>query len=226
MQFVKHVVLTGKLRCKTGTRIGGSSESLEIGGMDNPMIRHPVTDEPYIPGSSLKGKMRSMLEIKYCPDVMKRGEPCRCAKKECPVCTLFGPHRSPNHKLGPTRILVRDAMLSDGSREELGRLREEGILFAETKTEVMIDRSTGTAASRIGPRTQERVPAGTEFDFEISMRIFDEDDPQEIVNRVMEALSLVEDDYLGGSGSRGYGKVEFIDLQVNDPDLNLDSGGA
>ena len=99
----KHVPITAVLRCKTGTRIGGSKEELEIGGMENPIIRDPVDDLPYVPGSSLKGKMRSLLEYKY-NKVGADGSPCGCGLPldKCPVCTLFGPHKNPRHRLGPS----------------------------------------------------------------------------------------------------------------------------
>ena len=196
--------LTGTITCETGLRIGGSKEDIEIGGMENPIIRHPITDEPYIPGSSLKGKVRSLLEQKY-GLVTPRGEPCGCG--ECMVCRVFGPHKNPQHELGPTRILVRDADLTADSRDRLERAKEDkSIFYAEVKTENIINRLTGTAEH---PRTVERVPAGTEFDFEIAARIFERDDEAEIMGLIEEGLSLLEQDYLGSSGSRGYGKVKF-----------------
>jgi len=196
--------LTGTIACETGLRIGGSKEDIEIGGMENPIIRHPITDEPYIPGSSLKGKVRSLLEQKY-GLVTSRGEPCGCG--ECIVCRVFGPHKNPRHELGPTRILVRDADLTADSRDRLERAKEEkSIFYAEVKTENIINRLTGTAEH---PRTVERVPAGTEFDFEIAVRIFERDDEAEIMGLIEEGLSLLEQDYLGSSGSRGYGKVKL-----------------
>jgi CRISPR-associated protein Csm3 len=123
------------------------------------------------------------------------------------VCRVFGPHRNPHHDLGPTRALFRDAELTEKSLKWLEDARAEmGTAYAEVKTENMVDRRTGTAKN---PRTQERVPAGTAFDFEISIRIFDEDDEGAIVGFVEEGLALLEQDYLGGSGSRGYGKVSL-----------------
>jgi CRISPR-associated protein Csm3 len=183
--------------------------------MENPIIRHPVTDQPYIPGSSLKGKVRSLLEYKHGrrqrsgqPKGQGRrddGEPCQCG--ECMICRVFGPHKNPRHQLGPTRALFRDATMTEAS---LQWLEDAGTGYAEVKTENMVNRLTGTAEH---PRTQERVPAGAEFAFEISIRIFDEDDEDEIVGFVEEGLALLEQDYLGGSGSRGYGKVS-LDYRV------------
>lgn len=211
MKLSKYRTVSGTLTCETGLRIGGSTESIQIGGMDNPIIRHPVTDQPYIPGSSLKGKIRSLLEYKHGrrqrsgqPKGQGRrdnGEPCECG--ECMVCRVFGPHRNPRHNLGPTRALFRDATLTV---ESLAWLEDAGTGYAEVKTENMVNRLTGTAEH---PRTVERIAAGAQFEFEISVRIFDDDNEAEIMAFVEEGLTLLEQDYLGGSGSRGYGKVSL-----------------
>lgn len=211
MELKKHVVISGKVRCETGLHIGGSTQEMEIGGVDLPVIKHPVTREPYIPGSSLKGKMRSELEKKY--NKTQNGEPCGCGKDDCFVCRIFGPHKNTQHKLGPTRILVRDCPLSQKSRDEYNKLaKEKGIDFIEKKTENIINRLRGTAEH---PRTQERVPAGAEFDLEIVLQIFDNDEESDLLNKVKEGLNLVQKSYLGGSGSRGYGKVKFYDMRID-----------
>ena len=207
-EFIK---FEGTLTCKTGLRIGGAREQMEIGGMDEPVIRDPVTNEPYIPGSSLKGKLRSLLEYKL-GKISPNGEPCGCAQDDCLICRIFGPHKQVQHGLGPSRILVRDARLSPKSKEELEKLTERtGLQFTEAKTEVLIDRRTGTAA-RGALRIMERVPAGASFDFRISLRIFAEDEEKgfkdKMVELIKEGLGLLKEDYLGGSGSRGYGEVE------------------
>jgi CRISPR-associated protein Csm3 len=218
LKLKKYVTITGTLECKTGLRIGGSQEELEIGGMDNPIIRDPVDKLPYIPGSSLKGKLRSTLEYKY-DRVGQNGSPCGCAQAldVCPVCSIFGPHlvgqraREP-HGLGPSRLIVRDAALSPRSRDELRKLNEEeGLQYAELKTENIIDRRTGTA---LHPRTQERVPKGTTFDLNMSLRVFEGDDEAKMVTYIKEALEWLQKDYLGGSGTRGYGWIEVKDLRI------------
>lgn len=209
-----YIQLTGVVHCQTGLRIGGNKEEIEIGGMDNPIIRHPVTKHPYIPGSSLKGKLRSLLEYKH-GKVGDRGKPCGCLKADCPICPMFGPHIQGNkqsHALGPTRIILRDAMIRQESIDLLEPLMDEGIHYTEVKTENIIDRSTGKAADH-GLRTQERVPAGTEFDFELVLRVFEGDDAQKMLGDVADALRMLEKDYLGSSGSRGYGQVTITGLQ-------------
>lgn len=214
----KYQIISGTIICETGLRIGGSTENIEIGGMENLIIRHPLTDEPYIPGSSLKGKVRSLLEYQHGRRDRRgqnkgeggrdNGEPCECGR--CMVCRVFGPHKNPSHQLGPTRALFRDATLTEESRTVLLEAQQSrGVMFAEVKTENLVNRLTGTAEH---PRTQERVPSGTEFEFEISVRIF-EGDKDEVMGFLEEGLALLQQDYLGGSGSRGYGKVR-LEYQV------------
>lgn len=211
LKLKKYVLISGIIHCRTGLRIGGSKDEIEIGGMDYPIIRHPVTKHPYIPGSSLKGKLRTLLEYKY-DKVGSEGKPCGCGKPDCPVCPMFGPHFNPKHKLGPTRLICRDALLTEDSVALLEPMLEDGLQYAEVKSENIIDRRTGIAAKG-GLRTQERVPAGTEFDFNLALRVFEGDNETDMLARVAEGLRLLEADYLGGSGTRGYGQVEFRDLK-------------
>lgn len=209
----KHVAVSGTLTLLSGTRIGGSKEELEIGGMDNPVIRDPVSKEPYVPGSSIKGKLRSLLEYKYGKQGQE-GRPCGCASPGCPVCTLFGPHFTPSHGLGPSRLIVRDATLTAQSRETLSKLKDEGLPMVEVKSENWIDRRTGVAG-RGGLRTQERVPRNTQFEFNISMRVFEGDNEAQHIKWVKEALDFLQKEALGGSGTRGYGWVKIDNLTVD-----------
>ena len=62
MQLIKIQTLEGTLELLSGLRIGASEGEIRIGGVDNQVIRNPINNEPYIPGSSLKGKVRSLLE--------------------------------------------------------------------------------------------------------------------------------------------------------------------
>ncbi|MBK9944538.1 MAG: type III-A CRISPR-associated RAMP protein Csm3 [Kouleothrix sp.] len=213
--LVHYRTISGTIICETGLRIGGSNEHIEIGGLENTIIRHPITDEPYIPGSSLKGKLRSLLEYRYDRRDNRNqpkgqggrddGEPCQCGR--CLICRVFGPHKNPRHEQGPTRALFRDAPLTEAARQMLHEARAaKGMFFTEVKTENMITRTSGVASS---PRTQERVPAGAAFAFEITVRIFTDDDEPAIMALLREGLQLLEQDYLGASGSRGYGKVRL-----------------
>ncbi len=215
MKLLKTAQFKGTLEVVTGLHIGGSVEAIEIGGIDNPIIKHPVTQEPYIPGSSLKGKMRSQMEKKE-GRVGSSGEPCGCGK--CMVCRVFGPHKNTRHSLGPTRILVRDAMLSEESREDMKKAAQDGKSYIEVKTENIIDRNVGTAKH---PRQQERVPAGAKFDLEVGVQVMDLDQDSDVEGYVREALKSIEESYIGGSGSRGYGKVRFTDMTLDGEPFEL-----
>jgi len=219
MKLLNHSIVAGTIRCESGLRIGGSKDSLEIGTADNPIIRHPVNGLPYIPGSSLKGKMRSMLEIKAGTFNQSKGGPCICGN--CDICTLFGCGNPQNSNVTMTRLLFRDAMVTKESEEHLREAQaEKGVNFAEVKSENWIDRRTGKAGQG-GLRTQERVPEGTTFSFEISVRVFDTDDKSKFRKKIEEGLKLMEQDYIGSSGSRGYGKIKFLDLTFDGQPLTL-----
>lgn len=218
---LRYVKIEGILVCKTGLKIGGSKEDDSSAIADvPPILRHPITREPYIPGSSLKGKLRSLLEYQYRQDVvMENGKPCGCMKKDCLVCTIFGPHiqgREVAHNLGPTRLIVRDALLNrspagtieEGTYEWLKQFELDEGRSSELKKENIIDRRTGLAA-RGGLRTVERIPAGAKFDFRLTLRIFGGDDENKFTAFIKEGLNLLTQDALGGSGSRGYGEIEL-----------------
>lgn len=220
MKLQEHVVVSGVILCQTGLRIGGSKDDIEIGGNDNPILRHPLSGLPYIPGSSLKGRMRSLLELKHSARTQQSGEPCDCG--QCSICRIFGTYWSWSNNLGLTRIIVRDAFLTADSVEELKNANQEkGIYYSEVKYENRINRNTGKAAD---PRPNERVPADTKFDFEIVLRIFDTDSKKDAIGLLKEGLALVQQEYLGGSGSRGYGKVRFIVTTVDGEPFELTEG--
>ena len=226
LQSIKQI--TGTISVLTGLHIGAGKDSLEIGGLDQPIIKNPLTSEPYIPGSSIKGKMRSLLEIsKYMgqnpetrdfvlgkKDRNGRGLPCGCAKKGCPACTIFGTSAAEKTpELGPTRLIVRDAYLSGEWHEKFVR----GELVMEVKYENTIDRVRGVAEH---PRPLERVPAGVAFTFHLSFKVFEGDDP-EFLNDVFRGLRLIELDALGGNSSRGCGQVQFNDLKCDQESIDL-----
>lgn len=205
MKFQKNYVISGEIICSTGLHIGGSKDSIEIGGSDNVIIRDPVTRLPYIPGSSIKGKMRALLELAL--DRVTNGGPCKCG--ECEVCRVFGSAADNISVSGPTRIIVRDSFPTEETREMWKKSRDvvEG---AELKYENSLDRIT----SRANPRNQERVPRGSKFGFEIIVSEYEGDSDN--LGVVLEGLRLLEDSYLGGSGTRGYGKVEFRDITITE----------
>ena len=196
IKLQKKIIYTGSIILKTGLHIGGTNAALNIGGPDKFVVRNPINNIPYIPGSSLKGKMRALVEI-------YNGE------------TNGGkPTNNPNHKAGAlfgvsgdneqshaSRLIVRDAELDikacDFSNTDLP--------YTESKTEVAIDRVTAKA----NPRTFERVPAGAKFNLNMVLNVFEGEDEQSLRATVRQAIKLLEDDYLGGHGSRGYGQVEI-----------------
>lgn len=206
--------LKGKINILTGLHIGGGDDTMKIGGIDNQVIKDPLTKLPYIPGSSLKGKMRSLLEWEYTAvgsrggdvfdsNILKKNENSIIKKDDAKILLkLFGDKTGES---GITRISVGDCFLSD----ELQKKYENNeIVVKESKYENVIDRSTGTT-KRGGLRQSERVPAGLSFDFDIRVKVLDGDDENALKAMVERGLELVEKDYLGGSGSRGYGRVEF-----------------
>jgi CRISPR-associated protein Csm3 len=141
------------------------------------------------------------------------GKPCGCGQSDCFVCRVFGPHMNPRHNLGSTRILVRDACFNKTTKEEYEKLaKEKGVSYIEKKTENLVLRTTGTAKD---PRSQERVPAGAEFDVEIVIQVYDTDNENDLINFVKEGLRQVQSTYLGGFGSRGSGKVSFYDMKID-----------
>ncbi|AIY86565.1 MULTISPECIES: type III-A CRISPR-associated RAMP protein Csm3 [unclassified Thermotoga] len=199
-------IIKGKIILETGLRIGGQELGVNIGGIDNPVIRNPLTGEPYIPGSSVKGKMRSLMERLLNLDIsgnkVRRHE---CEDKECKVCRVFGStSTSKNGNNIPSRLLVRDAFLTEDSKTKLLSM-ETDLPYTEWKTENALDRVTCKA----DPRSFERIPAGAEFEFEIIYTAENEKHIKEDLENIATALELLEDDYLGGNGSRGYGKVKF-----------------
>jgi CRISPR-associated protein Csm3 len=220
-RFLGNVIVAGKLRCETALHVGGTTDGYEIGGMDNPIIREPVSGYPYIPGSSLKGKMRSLLEwakglvqvATIEKDGVKKdvGEVHGCGKSDCPVCRSFGTPAEQARTVGPTRLMVRDAHPTEETKERLDKLQvEKGLPRAEWKSENYMNRVTAQAT----PRTIERVPQGSEFAFEMVYGLYQVHGEKSVADLdhlqyIFEAMRLLEDSALGGYGSRGSGKVSF-----------------
>ncbi len=207
MRKIDHIIVTATLRCLSGTRIGGSDDLLQIGGADLTCIKHPKTRVPYIPGTSLKGKLRSELE-KYHEKYSANGQkPCDCA--DCVICRVFGPHGNKPNSHGPTRILVRDAPAI-------------GETVIETKASTAIDRSTGKALGG-SLRQEERVAAGATFAVEIGLQVFDDDSEFEYQGKkgahalfrvVRHGMRLVEQTGIGAGTSKGFGQIVFEDVKV------------
>jgi len=214
MEFRGNVIINGIIECETGLHIGGNKDIFEIGGIDAPVIRDPVTKYPYIPGSSLKGRMRFLLEWELGKIDENDGDPHKCKKEnndnplKCPICRVFGIAADEEFKTGPTRLIVRDAHPTEDTKKMWDTL-DTGLLYTEWKKENYIDRITSKAT----PRDMERVPKDSKFEFEMVYGIYDMGDggikDVEFLRYLQTAMKLLEDSYLGGSGSRGYGKVKF-----------------
>jgi CRISPR-associated protein Csm3 len=215
------IIFQGTLQCLTGLHIGASKENMEIGALDSPVVRDPITRQPYIPGASLKGKLRTLLE-KATPTCLPNRNGGTSAQpvmrhecddvsqaKDCPVCRLFGstagrgknPSGQENRNY-PARLKVRDLYLTPASLTMLEKI-DTGLLYTEWKFENALDRITSAA----NPRNLERVPKGAEFVATLVYDVEDLETAKEDLKNLQLALRLLEDDALGGHGSRGYGQV-------------------
>src|SRR5581483_2293151 len=205
------------------------------GGVDKTVIRDPLTNRPYIPGSSLRGKMRSLIakyKGKEQNQRINQGFIHSCQNNEwqiyqtCEVCQVFGVPGE--REFGtPARLIVRDVHMDKDSADQLEKLQTD-LPFSEVKVEVAIDRVT----SQANPRQIERVPAGTlfggaemvyslyagQFKFgkegEERAALIDPQSDLKFFDTTLEGLQLLEDDYLGGAGARGSGKVRFVNLRL------------
>ncbi|PMP93378.1 MAG: type III-A CRISPR-associated RAMP protein Csm3, partial [Desulfurella sp.] len=178
------------------------------------VIKDPITKKPYIPGSSIKGKIRTLLE--WATGRAGDSKPF-ATKDDDPIARIFGNGKNdPNYKGGPTRASFSDCQLSEENNKKL-----EEIGYTEIKTEVTIDRISGTAAGA-GPRSTERVPAGAKFDFEVTYKVFDEQDEKNL-KLLLLGMKLLEYDALGGSTSRGYGRISFKDITIEEINFKDDT---
>ena len=216
---MKILTLAGHIELLSGLHIGGGDDTMKIGGIDNQVIKDINTNKPYIPGSSLKGKMRSLTEW-LTGSVLSSGKVHTCGVSTCPVCRTFGrgANDSRTAASGPTRLIIRDAYLTEDSKKELTNLKARTGLDTEMKYENNINRLTSEAT----PRPVERIPAGMEFEFNMSYKVFDLEDGfdeeknfEEIVLKGLKALLL---EGIGGGVSRGNGQIEFTTLTVDGVD--------
>lgn len=247
--MLEYKKIKGKILCKSGLHIHGSETGIKIGGIDPSLtiIRDPITELPFIPGSSLKGKMRYLLEHDKGVADLNGGKVPEYKKNVNELIpTVFG---HTNHKefedeyknqnvknVGifsyPTRVIFRDANVIGAyedytSEKPVKFTKIDKVIikmnskFSEAKTECVINRLTGTALGG-GLRTIERVPAGTVFEFKIVLRIFKEED-EKYIGIIKQGLKLVENDALGGFGSRGSGRIKFFNLKLDGEDFNLNN---
>jgi CRISPR-associated protein Csm3 len=228
LTFLGKLILEGEIHCQTGLHIGAGKGSLEIGGADNPVVKDAF-GIPYIPGSSLRGRLRALLEQTMGLAVpaelvylsKRKGQEVRIHQSDRAddeICVLFGRNPGRVDKVTgdplegatatPARLTVYDAPLVVDSITPQMRENLDDEL-TEVKSENAVDRIT----SQANPRTLERVPAGARFKFRMVLDILCEED-KPLVARVAEGLRLLEDDALGGGGSRGNGRVAFGGLNL------------
>ncbi len=227
MQLTNIHILEATLILETGLHIGGGDSEIHIGGIDNEVIKHPVSGEPYIPGSSLKGKIRSLLEwksgaVQEAPLGKKEYDNAQSEQQAAAIkqiLQLFGisgdtANENFQKEIGHTRVSFWDCPLN---RDYVKRLDSDNLPLTEAKSENRINRIAGTA----DPRQTERVPAGAQFDFKLTVKQFDGDE-ETLLDTLLQGLKLLEWDSLGGSGSRGYGKVAFTAITRNGEDISED----
>jgi CRISPR-associated protein Csm3 len=226
MQLTHIQKLTGQIELLSGLHIGSGNTEIHIGGTDNPVITNPITQQPYIPGSSIKGKMRSLLEWQLGVVGHTDGHPLSfkhlkkldgtTQDKAKALIKLFGgaPDGDVDSALlaeiGPSRLAFWDCSLDP---DWVKKMDEKNLLLTEVKMENTIDRIKGTAEH---PRNTERVPATAKFDFNLTIRVHDHED---LTETILVGLKLLELTGLGGSGSRGYGKIVFRDLKLDGEDF-------
>lgn len=188
------IMIKGQIELVTGMHIGTGGEFAAIGAVDSPVIRDVLSGLPIIPGSSLKGKLRSVLARRY-------NEHIQDVKDDCePIQRLFGSMEN------PSRLIFSDMLLSN-----MEELKSKNVYSStEVKFENTINRLSGVA----NPRQIERAIRGCKFDMEITYDLSDEKEAIEDINLLAEGIKLLQLDYIGGSGSRGYGKVAFNDLKA------------
>ncbi len=229
LKLIGKLILEGELQCETGLHIGAGKGALEIGGADNPVVKDAF-GMPYVPGSSLRGKLRSLLEQSSGAAVpgelvylsKRKGQEVRIHQSDRPddeICLLFGRNPGRVEKFSgdtldtanatPARLSVYDApLIADSITAQMRENLDDEL--TEVKSENAVDRIT----SQANPRTLERVPAGARFRFRMVLDIMTEADTV-LAPRVLEAMRLLEDDSLGGGGSRGNGRVRFSGLKLS-----------
>lgn len=187
IKLTKRAILDIQIEVLTGIHIGGTKDIYGIGGIDSPVIKDPITGQPIIPGSSIKGKLRSLMEL---AGVVEDKH------------ILFE-----GNEEGPTRGIFRDFTLTEASGKVLQKHLGDNT-FTEIKAENTIDKFSGKTA-RGGLRFIERVPASAIFEGQIILNSYNEDNIEHLQDLLQQGLSLLEHNYLGGSGTRGYGKVKM-----------------
>lgn len=195
------IEISGIVEAVTGLHIGGNDQFSAIGAVDAPVIRDILSDNPIIPGSSLKGKLRSLLAKQYNGRMVKN-----CNEDDVRIKRLFGSSsKDENGRKHASRLIFSDLML-DNAKE----LKEIGVSVTEVKFENTINRLTAIA----NPRQIERAIRGTRYKLNLIYNLENEAEFEEDIKTLKDGMRLLEYDYIGGHGSRGYGKIRFEELEV------------
>ena len=240
LKLIGKLIIEGEMHCETGLHVGAGKGSLEIGGADNPVVKD-AHGRPYVPGSTLRGRIRALLEQATGMTVpselvfisKRKGQEVRIHQSDRPddeVCILFG--RSPGRmeKVGggdidsahatPARLSVFDApLVADSITAQMRENLDDEL--TEVKSENAIDRIT----SQANPRTLERVPAGARFQVRMVLDILCPEDSV-LPGLLLQGMRLLEDDTLGGGGSRGSGRVRFANLRLTWRDRDYYASGG
>lgn len=211
VQLIGKLKIQAILEVKTGLHIGGSSDYAPIGAVDSVFVRDPLTKEPMIPGSSVKGKMRTLLaKVRNGSSIAKTPD-----EDEAVVLRLFGSAKKDHILL--SRLQFIDSFIDKDAKARFSSTDTDTYL-GEVKFENVINRATSVA----NPRQIERVPRGMTFDFQLVYNIEDESELAEDMEILAEGFRLLQLDYLGGHGSRGYGRVAFSCFKVQRVDARTD----
>ncbi len=228
MMFNENYVINGIISCETGLHIGNASDNIDIGGIDKPIIRDSITNLPFIPGSSLKGKLRALLELNddLSSESVKnnRGRPSNSI--DCVATQIFGIASYASTKEEklllkyPTRTIVRDSYPTNATIQKWEN-SDDVFEGAELKYENTVDRINANSFIR----NIERIPRGSEFEFEIIFSVYEGDNYKNFIE-ILRSMRLLEDNYLGGSGSRGFGKVRFKKISIIRRDIEYYKQGV
>lgn len=201
MYMYAKIQITGDIEVVTGMHIGGSSAFAAIGAVDSPVIKDVRTNLPMIPGSSIKGKMRSLLAKMYNENVVAE-KPDEDNER---LTRLFGSAKKDHVKA--SRIIMSDMIMKN--RDEL---RKQGL---ESMTEVKFENTINRISAVANPRQIERAVRGSKFELDFLYEVVEENEILEDFQVLADGMKLLQFDYLGGHGTRGYGKIKFNQLEAS-----------
>lgn len=201
--MLNKIQISGEITVETGMHIGASDAFAAIGAIDSPVVRDAISQLPYIPGSTLKGKMRCLLGKAYNSGPVNNRD-----DDDARIVRLFGASKDKNNSNHPvnSRLIFSDSIMSN--MEELENLGLQNP--TEAKEENTINPLTAVA----NPRQIERVVRGAKFPLDLIYNVTDEATILEDFETIAQGLKLLQYDYIGGHGSRGYGKIEIGGLKL------------